>query len=65
MADVTVKASEIHGTGVFAARDFAEGEIILEIDDSRVVLPAVCQLFCVLSCGFVVTSYCFCCRRED
>jgi SET domain-containing protein len=37
MADVIVKESNIHGTGVFAARDHAEGEIILEIDDSRIV----------------------------
>jgi SET domain-containing protein len=37
VADVIVAASIIHGVGVFAARDFAEGEIILPIDDSRVV----------------------------
>jgi uncharacterized protein len=37
MADVMVAESKIHGRGVFAARDFAEGEIILSIDDSRVV----------------------------
>lgn len=37
MADVVVKESKIHGVGVFAARDFAGGEIILTIDDSRVV----------------------------
>lgn len=37
MADVIVAASEIHGVGVFAARDFAEGEVILPIDDSRIV----------------------------
>ena len=37
MADVIVAESEIHGLGVFATRDFAEGEIILPIDDSRVV----------------------------
>ena len=37
MAEVIVAGSEIHGVGVFAARDFAEGEIILPIDDSRVV----------------------------
>lgn len=37
MPDVEVKKSKIHGLGVFAARDFDEGEIILPIDDSRVV----------------------------
>lgn len=37
MADVMVTESEIHGLGVFATRDFAEGEVILSIDDSRVV----------------------------
>lgn len=37
MADVIVAESKIHGLGVFARRDFAEGEIILSIDDSRVV----------------------------
>ena len=37
MSDVVVKESKIHGFGVFAARDFAKGEIILPIDDSRVV----------------------------
>ena len=37
MADVIVAESKIHGLGVFATRDFAEGEIILPIDDSRVV----------------------------
>jgi hypothetical protein len=37
MADVIVRDSPIHGTGVFATRDFAAGEIILPIDDSRVV----------------------------
>lgn len=37
MADVLVAGSKIHGVGVFAARDFAEGEVILEVDDSRVV----------------------------
>lgn len=29
--------SKIHGTGAFAARDFAEGEIVIPIDDSRIV----------------------------
>ena len=33
MADVAVAESKIHGLGVFAARDFAEGEIIIPIDD--------------------------------
>lgn len=37
MVDVVVAESRIHGLGVFAAREFAEGEIILPIDDSRVV----------------------------
>ena len=37
MSDVVVKESKIHGVGVFAARDFSEAEIILPIDDSRVV----------------------------
>lgn len=37
MADVVVAESTIHGLGVFATRDFAEGELILPIDDSRVV----------------------------
>lgn len=37
MSDVIVAKSKIHGFGVFATRDFAENEIILPIDDSRVV----------------------------
>ncbi|HEX8738153.1 MAG TPA: SET domain-containing protein-lysine N-methyltransferase [Pyrinomonadaceae bacterium] len=37
MSDVIVAKSKIHGFGVFAARDFDEGEIVLPIDDSRVV----------------------------
>jgi len=37
MAEVLLKASTIHGLGVFAARDFAEGETVLVLDDSRVV----------------------------
>ena len=37
MTDVIVRASSIHGLGVFAARDFAEGEAVLILDDSRVV----------------------------
>ena len=37
MADVYVKESGIHGVGVFAGRDFAAGETLLVLDDSRVV----------------------------
>lgn len=37
MADVIVSESKIHGLGVFATRDFARDEIILAIDDTRVV----------------------------
>jgi hypothetical protein len=37
MVDVAVAQSKIHGLGVFATRNFAAGEIILAIDDSRVV----------------------------
>jgi hypothetical protein len=37
MADVILGESKIHGMGIFATRDFAAGEIILPIDDSRVV----------------------------
>lgn len=37
MADVDVSESGIHGVGVFASRDFAEGETVLVMDDSRVV----------------------------
>ncbi|HET6977928.1 MAG TPA: SET domain-containing protein-lysine N-methyltransferase [Pyrinomonadaceae bacterium] len=37
MADVIVAESEIHGLGVFATRDFTRDEIILAIDDSRIV----------------------------
>jgi hypothetical protein len=37
MADVYVAESRIHGLGVFAARDFAAGETLLRMDDSRVV----------------------------
>ena len=36
-ADVFVAPSEIHGVGVFAARDFDAGETVLVMDDSRVV----------------------------
>src|SRR5258708_2301472 len=37
MTDVVVAPSSIHGIGVFAARDLLAGEVILEIDDSRLV----------------------------
>ena len=37
MADVYVSESGIHGLGVFAAREFAAGETVLVMDDSRVV----------------------------
>ena len=37
MTEVIVAESEIHGLGVFAVRDFAEGETVLLMDDSRVV----------------------------
>lgn len=37
MTDLIVAESKIQGLGVFATRDFAEGEIILPIDDSHVV----------------------------
>jgi hypothetical protein len=37
MADVIVIESNIHGHGVFATRDFRPGEVILLIDDSRIV----------------------------
>lgn len=37
MADVVVAESEIHGLGIFTTRDFVAGEIILPINDSRVV----------------------------
>jgi len=37
MADVVVAESHIHGLGVFAARNFKEGETVLTIDDSRAV----------------------------
>jgi hypothetical protein len=36
VADVIVAESEIHGRGGFAALDFAAGETVLIIDDSRV-----------------------------
>ncbi|HVF86331.1 MAG TPA: SET domain-containing protein-lysine N-methyltransferase [Pyrinomonadaceae bacterium] len=37
MTAVIVAKSEIHGLGVFATCDFAEGETVLLMDDSRVV----------------------------
>ena len=37
MADVIARKSKIHRVGLFATRDFAAGELILPIDDSRVV----------------------------
>lgn len=35
MADVVVKKSKIHGKGVFAARDFRKGEVVLRWDISN------------------------------
>ena len=37
MSSVYVGESRIHGVGVFAAREFAPGETVLVMDDSRVV----------------------------
>jgi hypothetical protein len=37
---ISLAASPIHGTGVFATVAFAPGEIVLKIDDSRVVSDA-------------------------
>ena len=37
MRDVLIRESNIEGKGVFAARNFKEGEAVLSIDDSRVV----------------------------
>ena len=37
MEDVAVNNSKVHGLGVFATRDFEKDEIILEIDDTRIV----------------------------
>jgi SET domain-containing protein len=37
MSDMVVAESKIHGIGVFAARDFAPGETVLTLDDSRTV----------------------------
>ena len=37
MIDVAVANSKVHGLGVFAMRDFEKDEIILEINDTRVI----------------------------
>lgn len=37
MSDVSIKTSEVQGKGIFAERDFKEGEKILEVDDSHAV----------------------------
>ncbi len=37
MSDVIVKESPIQGKGVYASKDFKEGEVVLEIDDSHIV----------------------------
>jgi hypothetical protein len=37
MTDVYIAESKIHGVGVFAARDFEEGETVIVMDVSRVV----------------------------
>lgn len=37
MSPPLVRGSPIHGLGVFAQRDYAAGELILWIDDSRIV----------------------------
>ncbi len=39
MVKVTVNESSINGKGVFASENIAKGELILAIDDSRVVTP--------------------------
>jgi hypothetical protein len=39
MAKVAVRASPIHGLGVFSLKSISRGEVILAIDDSRVVMP--------------------------
>ncbi|RPJ21522.1 MAG: SET domain-containing protein-lysine N-methyltransferase [Chloroflexi bacterium] len=39
MAKVTVKQSSINGMGVFALENISNGELILAIDDSRIVTP--------------------------
>jgi SET domain-containing protein len=40
MSRVYTAESPIHGTGVFSAAHFSPGEIVLKIDDSRVVTAA-------------------------
>jgi hypothetical protein len=40
MSRVYAAESSIHGTGVFSSAHFSPGEIILQIDDSRVVTEA-------------------------
>jgi len=37
MKNVVVKESRISGKGVFSSKNFREGEVILEMDDSHVV----------------------------
>jgi SET domain-containing protein len=37
MQDLVVRQSAIHGRGVFAVRDFQQGEQVLKLDDSRIV----------------------------
>ena len=39
MAKVVVKESSINGLGVFSLGNIAKGEIVLAIDDSRIVTP--------------------------
>jgi SET domain-containing protein len=39
MAKVIVKQSSINGMGVFASESIAKGELLLAIDDSRIVTP--------------------------
>jgi hypothetical protein len=36
--DFSVRASKIHGRGVFAEREFLKGDVVLEIDDSDPIL---------------------------
>ena len=40
MAEVAVKQSPINGLGVFPLNSISRGELVLAIDDSRVVTPA-------------------------
>lgn len=39
MSNVVVKESPINGLGVFSLENIAEGEVVLAIDDSRIVTP--------------------------